>query len=415
MIEVDLLIVGAGEMLTCVGPTVGVRQPSISDLGIIRDGAVAVDRGQIVAIGRSAELTDRFAAHSTVDAGGRLVTPGLVDPHTHLVHGGSRHEEWERKVTGQPLTGLVTGIASTRAATRATLSEDLRADAMRNLDIALLHGTTTLEAKSGYGLTVAEELRLLDVMHGLRHPIEIATTFLGAHVVPAEFADRRDDYVRLIIDMLPDVHADWFDVWCDPIAFTPSESRLLLKAAVAHGFGCRVHADQTGGVGGTGVAVEFGAASVDHLDEVSDADLRALGASDTVAVLLPGCTLHQFETTARDWRAWSRRIIQSDAVVALSTDFNPGTCPMLSLPVIMGLAARLYRMSAAEIWLGVTLNAAASLRRADRVGSLVAGHQADVVIWNVTDHRQVVNRFGYNVVDQVIKAGQPVVRGGMRL
>ena len=149
------------------------------------------------------------------------------------MHGGSRHEEWERKVTGQPLTGLVTGIAPTRAATRATLSEDLRADAMRNLDMVLLHGTTTLEAKSGYGLTVAEELRLLDVMHGLRHPIEIATTFLRAHVVPAEFADRRDDYVRLIIDMLPAVHADWFDVWCDPIAFTPSESRLLLSAATA--------------------------------------------------------------------------------------------------------------------------------------------------------------------------------------
>lgn len=415
MIEVDLLIVGAGELLTCPGPTIGVRQPSLVDLGIIHDGAIAIDRGQIVAVGHAPDVTGRFAAHSTVDAGGRLVTPGLVDPHTHLVHGGSRHEEWERKVTDEPLTGLVTGIASTRAATRATPSADLRADAMRNLDVALLHGTTTLEAKSGYGLTAAEELRLLDVMHELHHPIEIATTFLGAHVVPTEFADRRDDYVRLIIDMLPDVKADWFDVWCDPIAFTPAESRQLLAAATALSFGCRVHADQTGGVGGTGLAVEFGAASVDHLDEVSDADLLALGASDTVAVLLPGCTLHQFETTLRDWRAWSRRIIESNAVVALSTDFNPGTCPMLSLPVIMGLAARLYRMSAAEIWLGVTRNAAASLRRADRVGSLVVGHQADVVIWNVNDHRQVLNRFGYNLVDQVIKAGKPVVRASMRV
>jgi imidazolonepropionase len=415
VIEVDLLIVSAGELLTCPGPTAGVRQPSVADLGMIHDGAIAIDRGQIVAVGRAGEVTDRFAARSTVDAGGRLVTPGLVDPHTHLVHGGSRHEEWERKVTGESLTGLVTGIASTRAATRATPSEDLHADAMRNLNIALLHGTTTLEAKSGYGLTVAEELRLLDVMHQLRHPIEVSTTFLGAHVVPAEFADRRGDYVQLVIDMLPDVRADWFDVWCDPMAFTPAESRQLLTAATARGFSCRVHADQTGGVGGTGLAVEFGAASVDHLDDVSDADLVALGASDTVAVLLPGCTLHQFETTVRDWRGWSRRIIESNAVVALSTDFNPGTCPMLSLPVIMGLASRLYRMSAAEIWLGVTLNAAASLRRADRVGSLVVGHQADVVIWNVTDHRQILNRFGYNLVDQVIKAGQPVVRGGIRI
>ena len=405
---IDLLIINAVEVMTCPGPTTGVRRPKHADLGLISAGAVAIHEGRVVAVGPTTDLQQSFDAHTVVDAVGKLVTPGLVDPHTHLVHGGSRHEEWERKVTGTPLDGMVTGIASTCAATRATSSSDLRNDALRNLDTALRHGTTTMEAKSGYGLDVAEELRLLDVMASLHHPVELSTTFLGAHVVPPEYADRRADYVQLVVDMLPQVRADWFDVWCDPMAFTFAESEQLLAAARQHGFACRVHADQTGVVGGTGLAVSFGAASVDHLDEVSDHDLAALGASDTVAVLLPGCTLHQFETSARDWAAWTRRIIDSNAVVALSTDFNPGTCPMLSLPVIMGLASRLYHMSAAEIWLGATRNAAASLRRADRVGGLIPGMQADLVVWDVSDHRQVLNRFGSNLVQQVFKRGVSV-------
>ena len=413
---IDLLIVHASEIVTCPGPITGVRRARPDDLGLIADGAVAVHAGRIIAVGPTASLQERFEATTVIDATGQLVTPGLVDPHTHLVHGGSRHEEWERKVTQSSLAGLVTGIASTCAATLATSSAELTARALHDLDTALVHGTTTLEAKSGYGLSVAEELRLLDVMAALVHPVEISPTFLGAHVVPAEYAGRRAEYVQLIIDMLPAVRsrAEWFDVWCDPIAFNPTETEQLLRAAVTHGFGCRVHADQTGAVGGTGLAVSFHAASVDHLDEASEPDIAALGTSDTVAILLPGCTLHQFETPVRDWAVWSRRIIDSAAVVALSTDYNPGTCPMMSMPVIMGLAARLYRMSAAEIWLGVTRNAAASLRCADRIGSLAVGMQADIAIWHVADHRQVINRFGDNLIDKVIKKGTLVVNHGQR-
>ena len=417
MIPVDLLITHASQLLTCPGPATGVRQPTVRELGIIDDGALAIRDGVVVDAGPTERIASEYSAERRIDAAGQLVTPGLVDPHTHLVHGGSRHDEWERKITGQPLTGLVTGIASTRAATRDASSKTLHARALHDLDIALMHGTTTIEAKSGYGLDRAEELRLLDIMTSLTHPIEIARTFLGAHVVPAEFADQREAYVQLIIDMLPEVvgRADWFDVWCDPLAFTPAETTALLTAAQRHGLACRVHADQTGGVGGTGIAVAFSAGSVDHLDEVSAIDLVALGQSDTVAILLPGCTLHQRETTVRDWPSWCRRIIESNAVVALSTDYNPGTCPMLSLQVIMGLASRLYRMSAAEVWLGVTRNAAASLRQAHRVGGLTVGMQADIVIWEAHDHRQVLNRFGHNQVDQVLKAGMVVVQNGARL
>ena len=189
----------------------------------------------------------------------------------------------------------------------------------------------------------------------------------------------------------------------------------MLTAALELGFGLRVHADQTGPAGGVGLAVELGAASADHLDHATDADLVALGASDTVAVLLPGCTLHLFDTCVRDWPAWAARIRASGAVVAVSTDYNPGSCPMPSLQTAMGLASRLYRMSAAEVWHAVTLNAAAALRRGDRVGSIEIGKQADLVVWTVPSHEMVINRFGTNLVDTVIKAGRVVVQSGVRV
>ena len=417
MSTVDLLVVHAAELVTCAGPSGGVRGAAARTLELITDGAVAVIGDRIVDVGRTDELLARHDPTTTIDATGCLVSPGLVDPHTHLVHGGTRHDEWEARVTGATWHGPERGIASTVRATRETSSVELLAKARRDLDIVLAHGTTTLEAKSGYGLDRETELRLLRVVAELDHPVEVSPTFLGAHVVPAEYAERRDEYVGLVVALLDDARplAESCDVWCDPTAFSSAEARRVLRRAAELGFTVRVHADQTGPAGGVGLALEFRAASVDHLDHATDEDLAALGRSDTVAVLLPGCTLHLLDTCGRDWAAWAARIASADAVVALSTDFNPGSCPMPSLQTIMGLAARLYRMSAAEIWHGVTLNAAAALRRGDRVGSIEVGKQADLVVWSVPSHRLVINRFGTNLVDTVVKRGRVVVHRGSRL
>jgi imidazolonepropionase len=412
VIDVDLVVRGASELLTCHGPPTGVRRPVAME--VIADGAVAVRDGTVVAVGPTADIDARYRAPATIDATGRLVTPGLVDPHTHLVHAGSRHHEWEHRVAGTPWTARPAGIASTVAATRAATDGELTARAVADLDVALAHGTTTLEAKSGYGLDRDTEMRLLHIAARLDHSVEVVPTFLGAHVVPPEMADRREEYVQRVIEMLPDARplAAWCDVWCDPAAFSAAEAGRILAAARDAGFGIRVHADQTGWAGGTGLAVRAGAASVDHLDEASDADLALLGPSDTVAVLLPGCTLHLLQAADRDWPAWARRVMDSGAVVALSTDYNPGSCPTLSMPMVMALAARLYRLRTAEIWYGATLNAAAALRRADRVGSLAPGQQADLVLWSVPEHGMVVHRFGTNLVDTVVKRGRVVVSGG---
>ena len=417
MIDVELLVVHAAELVTCAGPAGGLRAPRARELAVLVDGAVAVDGGRIVEVGTSDELLSRFAARTVLDATGRLVSPGLVDPHTHLVHGGSRDQEWEHRVTETPWRGAERGIASTVRATREASSADLLERAHRDLDVMLRHGTTTIEAKTGYGLDRETELRLLDVMVALDHPIEVSPTFLGAHVVPPDYADRREDYVDLVIALLPEARsrAEWCDVWCDPIAFTASEARRILAVASDLGFGVRMHADQTGLAGGVPLAVELGAASVDHLDHASDDDLAVLGGSDTVAVLLPGCTLHLFDTCTRDWPTWAGRIGRSGAVVALSTDYNPGSCPMPSMQTAMGLASRLYRMSAAEIWHAVTLNAAAALRRGDQIGSIEMGKQADLVVWSVPSHTMVMNRFGTNLADIVVKAGSVVVRDGERV
>ena len=425
-VEVDLLLVGSGELLPCAGVRRGSR---LADLDVIVDGGLAVDGGRIVDVGPSAELRARYSARRVIDAAGMLVTPSFVDAHTHLVHAGSRHEEWEARATGVPRHGIDGGIRWSIARTREASDEALRALAIANLDIALEHGTTVLEAKSGYGLDRRTESRLVKIAAALDHPVEVVPTYLGAHVVPTEFADDREGYVQLVIELLPSMAgvARYCDVWVDPIAFSVEEARRICTAAREVGLGIRLHADQTGPAGGTGLAAELGAASVDHLECVSETDLAALAASDTVAIVLPAVTFHMTEQVPRliDGKAmpperehlpaWCRRIIDSGAIVALATDYNPGTCPTISMQMVMQAAARLYRMSYAEIWNAATVNAAKALERSDRSGSLVVGHDADVIVWSVPEHGMVINRFGHNLVDQVFVRGEQVVRAGRRV
>ncbi|MET7574289.1 imidazolonepropionase [Streptomyces sp. NPDC005492] len=425
--RINTLVVHASELVT---PSAGLdrpaRGPQLDQLVVVPDGALAVDAGRVVATGETAELLDRFEADEVIDAHDRLVSPAFVDPHTHLLYGGSRHDEWQGKVLERAVPGIDAGIRTTIAATRAASDTELTARALADLDEALAHGTTVLEAKTGYGLSPDEEIRLLDLTRSLAHPVRVLATYLGAHTVPADHLGRRAEYIRSVVDTLPRIAhtADFCDIACDPVSFTQQESRHIAAAARDLGLSLKFHADQTGDVGGTQLAVEFGAVSVDHLDQASDAALDALAASETVGVVFPGANFHLLDMTAslvpggrppKDLAAWADRVLRSGAALALSTDYNPGTAPSLSMQMVMQLAARLYRWSYSQVWHMATLNAAAALGVQDTRGSLAPGKSADFVIWSVRSHGEVVHRFGTNMADRVYADGWLVAEAGRRL
>jgi imidazolonepropionase len=426
---IDLLVVNAGELLTCRTDPHGAVGDALGRLEIIPGGAVAIDRGRIAAVGPTRLLRRRFAARRILDAAGRLVTPGLVDPHSHMVFAGSRHLEYETIVTGRvdPGRRLEGGIRFTVRKTRAASSASLRAQALADLDTMLLHGTTTVEIKSGYGLDEATELRLLRVIRSLHHAADIVATYMGAHVLPEEYTRRRDAYVDLVIRTLPRArrYAEYCDMWCDVTGFTESECLRIAEVAVRLGFKLKLHADQIGPAGGAELAARLGASSADHLDYISPAGIRAMARRGTVGVLLPGVTHHMLEMipTVADgrlrpaakpfWPGLVRRMIAGGMRLALSADYNPGTSPTPSMQTVMQLAARLYRLGYAEIWHMSTINAAHALDRGADRGSLEPGKRADLVIWRVPEHGMVINRFGVNLVDTVVKDGRVVVAAGV--
>jgi imidazolonepropionase len=425
--KVDLIVRGAGELLTCAGPSSGVAGPAVSQLEVIRDGAVAINGGRIVAVGSSPDIERAFTALETLDADGALVTPAFVDPHSHLLYGGTRHLEHEAKATGRSIgNGLQSGINYTVRRTREASDEALVSQALIDLDVMLAHGTTTLEAKTGYGLDRDTEMRLLRLTRGLRHTVDVVTTYLGAHVLPAEYEGRTAEYLNLVLDLLPEASklAEYCDVCCDPVSFTYDECLRVGKAAKAYGMEIRVHADQTGDADGAQLAADLGAHSADHLDYTSDRGFAAMAKAGTVGIIFPAVTLHMCEMTpkAKDGALapadkpfmpqMARRAIDSGCTIALSTDYNPGSCPTPSMQIVMQLAARLFRLSYAEIWNMCTINAAASLGRAKDRGSLAPGKRADIIVWKVPEHGLVINRFGVNLVDKVLAAGKVVVTDG---
>lgn len=428
--EVDLIVQHASELVACAGPSRGIAGKELARLDVIADGAVAVDAGRIVAVGTSAEISGEFAGREIVDASGCLVSPGLVDAHSHLVYAGSRHDEWEYKVTGAERPGFLQGgIHRSVVWTRQASQEVLEHQALKDLDIILAHGTTTLEAKTGYGLARDPELRLLRVTSRLKHAVDIVPTFLGMHVPPAEQLDDVDNYVQNVIDMLPEVagEAEYCDVCCDPIGFTPDQCQRVGEAALELGMGLRVHADQSGDANGACLAARLGAASADHLDFTSDEGFAAMAAAGTAAIFFPGVAHHMLEMSPRLLGSevlppeklfmplTVRRAMAAGCIVALSADYNPGSCPCPSMQVVMQLAARLFRLSYAEIWNMCTLNAAASLGRGSETGSLEPGKRADMVIWSEPAHGLVINRFGYNMADTVFVGGRRVVSAGQVL
>jgi imidazolonepropionase len=419
-----MLVVDAAELVTCRTSPGGARGADLDRLEVIIGGAVAIRGGRIVAVGSTEAISRAYRSDTVVSAAGRLVSPGLVDPHTHLVHAGSRHGEWEDVVANRP-RAIDDGIRTTFQHTAAASADVLRARAMADLDVALHHGTTTLETKSGYGLNRQVERRLLEVADSLSsHPVDVVRTFFGAQVLPSEFRGRPGAFIDSIIDMLPEAAglAEYCDVCLDPIGFSLADCTRLAEAAREVGMGIRVHADQTGSAGGAGFAADIGAASADHLDFATEDDLRKMAASSCVAVLVPGVTHHLLELTpaadgAEPWvpakgflPSLVAKMVDLGVYIAVSTDYNPGTSPTLSMQTAMQLAARLFRLSYSQVWHMATINAAKSLGRDHDRGSLEPGKIADLVIWQVPEHGMVLNRFGTNMVDTVVKAGEVVAR-----
>jgi len=417
-----LLITGASQLLTLRG-RVPRRGQALSELGIIKNGVVLIRDGVIAGVGNRAEVEAMPEARGAekIDVGGRVMLPGFVDSHTHLIHAASRAEEYELKIEGASYEEIARkdgGILNSVKKLRAATSETLKGRARAALREFAAHGTTTIEAKSGYGLDVASELKILRLQKELQseQALEIVSTFLGAHVVPAEFRKKArgsDKYIELLTEkLIPEVAeerlAEFCDVFCDRGAFSLKESKRVLEAGKKNGLAPRIHAEQLSRTGATRLAVKIGAASCDHLEQVSKADIRTLSKSNTVATLLPGCDFH----LGLKKYAPARELIESGAIIALATDYNPGTSPTVSMPMILSLACTQLRMSPAEAIAAATINAACSLRREERVGSIETDKQADFAIFEVGDYREIPYYFGVNKCWMTMKRGRVVFQKG---
>jgi len=412
--KADLLIANAGELLTLASPHGSRRGAEMDDLRIVPGGAVAIRDGRILAVGPTDDLRCTVQADQTLDAEGRVVMPGFVDPHTHLVYAGQRADEFEMRVKGATYMEIMAaggGIMSTVRATRAATVDDLARESMPRLRRMLAHGTTTAEAKTGYGLTTADELKMLEAIARLNgsQPVELVPTFLGAHAVPAEYKDDPDAFVDLVVnEMLPaaaalpaETRPRFCDVFCEDGAFTLEQSRRILQKARYLGLGLKIHVDEFKALGGTALAVELGAVSADHLVATPQDEIRMLAASDVIAVSLPGTPFglghHEYSP--------ARAIIDSGGALALATDLNPGTCPCESMQLMIALACRYMGMTPAEAIAASTINAAHAIGLRDRVGSLEAGKQADILVMDVPTYRMLAYRFGTNMVQVVVKRG----------
>ena len=411
----DWLITGCSQLLTLRG-AVPRRGRALGELGIIRDGALLVSDYRVVAVGprRRIERLPKARRAEKLNLGGRVVLPGFVDSHTHLIHPASRANEYEQRISGATYEEIARsggGIHSSVERLRRAPASSLKARALKDLREFAAHGTTTIEAKSGYGLDWKNELKILEILHELHqeHPIDLCATFLGAHVVPREFRRRPNAYVDLLVQRwIPTVAtaglAEFCDVYCDKGAFTVAQARRILTAGRAGGLVPRIHAEQLAHTGAARLAIEMEAASADHLEKINSGDIHALGLSNVVCTLLPGCCFH----LGLSHYAPARRLIDAGAILGLATDYNPGTSPTLSMPMILSLACTQLRMTPAEAITAATINPAYSLRQHDRVGSLEVGKYADLAAFDVADYREIPYYFGVNLCSLTMKRGEIV-------
>ncbi|MBT8247859.1 MAG: imidazolonepropionase [Acidimicrobiia bacterium] len=400
----NLLLTGIGELVTNDPEREGL-------LGVVTDAAVAVKGGRIAWVGPETELLREFRELPELDGAGRAVLPGFVDSHTHLVFGGNRADEFARRVRGESYEEIMAaggGIMSTVASTRATDSDTLLDEAVRRAQRMLGMGTTTVEVKSGYGLEVETELRMLEVANSIAEyvPIDVVTTFLGAHVVPAEYEDDRDAYLRLIVEeMLPAAGgmATFCDVFCDDGAFAVDEARVILAAAAEQGLAARLHANQLGHSGGASLAAELGAITADHLDHLTDADIAGLLAAGTVAVLFPTVSF-----SLRLDPPPARRLWDAGVPVAIATDCNPGTSYIENMQFVIAAATLTTGLTPEESVWAATRGGARALQFDDR-GWIKPGTVADLVMLEADSYLEIPYRPGTDLVRMVIKGGEAVV------
>lgn len=413
--QADLLIESANELITLRG---GSQRPLIGkkmeELGIIKGACLAVKDGKILALGKTQDIKRDFDAEETINAKGKVVIPGFVDPHTHLVFAGSREDEFEMRLKGATYMEILRkggGILQTMQDTRRASEQELFEKCRKTLNVMLEHGTTTVEAKSGYGLTLEDEVKCLQVVKRLNgmHPLDIVPTFLGAHAIPPEYRGQADRYIDLITEkMLPEVAseklAEFCDVFCEKGVFSISQSRRILLRGKEYGLAAKVHADEMSPFGGAELAAEVRAVSAEHLLFASEKGLKAMAERSVVAVLLPAAAFTLMTSRYAD----ARKMISMGVPVALGTDFNP-SCWMENQQLAITLACRQMQMTPAEALTAATINAAHAINRAHEVGSLEQGKKADVVVLNIPSYRFLGYRFGVNLVDNVIKEGKLVV------
>ncbi len=429
MNKADLIIHNAKQLLTCASNGKAKKGNNLQELGIIENGAVAINNGLIKAVGTSAEILSDFEAENVIDARQKVVMPAFVDPHTHIIYAGNRLNEFELKIKGADYLEILAnggGILSTVEHTRKATKQELIEQTLKRLDKMLLHGTATCEIKTGYGLDEATEFKMMDVWEELdkQHPIYSVPTFLAAHAVPPEFKDNSDEYVRIICEkMLPDlfkwrrygyIDEDRFDlpeklakpffvdVFCEKNAFTLEQTKLILETAKSNYFNIKAHVDEFTNLGGSKLCIAMGATSIDHLDAISDEEITLLANSETVGIVTPTVNFNFGSSHFAD----ARKLIDKGCAIAVSTDYNPGSAPCPSQQTAMQIACRYQKLLPSEAINATTVNAAFSIGLGDKTGSLEVGKWADLIILDTNDYREVCYEFGGNFVEKVIKTGK---------
>ncbi len=411
----NLIVKHAAQLVTCSGAK-AKQGREMAELGIIEDGAAIIENGMITAVGRTDRILKDIdpSRFEILDAAGRAVLPGFIDPHTHFVFGGYRAEEFSWRLQGTSYMEIMRrggGITNTVEATRRASPGTLRESGRRRLDKMLGLGVTTVEGKSGYGLDRETEIKQLKVMRDLDrdHPVDVVRTFLGAHAVPKEYTGREEDYLKMLMDdVLPEVAdqglAEFCDIFCEENVFSVDQSRRFLTRARDLGFNLKLHADEIVPLGGSELAAELKAVSADHLLQASDKGIRQMAEAGVAAVLLPGTAFSLKEPYAR-----ARFIIDNGGAVALATDLNPGSCFSGSIPLIFALATLYMSMTPEEAVTALTLNAAAAVGRAREIGSIDVGKQGDLVVLEFPSYQFIPYHIGVNTVEKVVKKGTLVV------
>ncbi|TRZ39801.1 imidazolonepropionase [Niallia circulans] len=417
-----LYIKNASQVITVSGssnkPKIGQE---MADIGVIENGSVLIKKDRIVFVGAN-QVVEQYVSRiseqvDVINAEGKVVTPGLIDPHTHIVFAGSREKELEMRLKGAKYMDILKaggGILSTTTETRQATEQQLIKETVPRLDRFLQYGVTTIEAKSGYGLTTEDELKQLRVAKKLNeiHPIDLVSTFMGAHAVPYEYKENPDEFVQLIIEeMLPLVAkeklAEFCDVFCEEGVFTVEQSRIILAEGKKLGLLPKIHADEIVPFGGAELAAEIGAVSADHLLRASEQGIQEMAEKGVIAVLLPGTAFFLMAEPAN-----ARKMIEAGVAVALSTDRNPGSSPTESLPFIMNLACLTMKMTPEEVLAACTINAAHAINRAHEIGSIEVGKKADVILFDARNYQTLQYNYAVNLVDTVVKNGKVVVKGG---